>query len=294
MKWHFKDVVVVLAATAILLFGSHVLTILKAGSENMKLLQGRVEFSQRQIAEDLAEAQTINTSNQKDIQAALAAVEKKNDSLRAELSKLRGQVTSVSTAIGNIHISGGDTLFVGGGDFDTTIVDPWLRSRIARAGPLLAFNYDTTFLLHEMDVEVETPEGLKRHLFDTALVSSVTGDTLHVPVKKTYIEAPKQFRNRFRFEPHPHFLAGYYRQQGIPGIGMNLWTKGTRPYPSGVEWYIVRGDVWMVGKKPAVGVSPVAYNIGQPLPWIENLSLSAGWIWEAQRSGLSVALGVTF
>lgn len=294
MKVTFKDAVSVLVACGILTFGYHLITVLGSGDRRIQELQGRIEFSQREISKELSEAQSVTTSSQAEIKAALAEAEKKNSTLRSELAKLRGQVTAVSTAIGNIHLSGGDTLFVGAGDFDTTLADPWLRARIARGGSRLTYDYTTTFSLYEMDVEVETPEGYKRHLFDTALVSDVTGDTLHIPVHKTYVEAPTQFRNKFRFEPRPHFLAGYYRQQGVPGIGVNIWTKGTRPYPSGVEWYIVRGDVWMVGKKPAVGVSPVAYNIGQPLPWIENLSLSAGWLWEAERSGLTVSLGVTF
>lgn len=215
-----------------------------------------------------------------------------NASLASELRRIGGDVTSISTAIGNIHFGGQDTLFLppGSNDFTFPYQDAWIDAMIRRRAETVTFDYRTTFSLHEFDVEVTLPDGVKTHLFNTALVSTATGDTLNVPVKRTVIERRAGGRG-FHFNPQLHLRGAGGLGQAWVGAGVSAFSWGYGNYIEGTNFWLLEGAILAGDGGFSVGASPFVYNLGRILPLVKNLGVGPAWIWSDTNSGIGVLIG---
>ncbi len=246
---------------------------------------------QRIIADNLRQATTRNTDDSKAIKAELRRIKGQNASLRAELDRIGGEVSSVSTSVSMVRIAAGDTSTVGRGDFKHTYEDTWIKAVIERRGrDQLLFNYETTFRIEEFDVEVTLPDGTRTHLFNTALVSESTGDTLHVPTERHVIERSLGGTG-FHTAPQLHLrVAGGLGQAWI-GLGVSAFTWGRGEYIEGTKFFIAEGSVLYNSDGFSVTAVPATWNIGRSLPFIENLNIGVGWSWGESQSGLVFLVG---
>lgn len=230
------------------------------------------------------QAATLTTARLDDVQDALDLATRSNQALRHEIERLNGAVTSVSTGQGDIHVGGTHIDTVTTQDFDVRVDDdPWVAFRIRKTGGLLRTDYQTRFSLHETDVEMILPDGAKSHLYDVAIVSDVTGDTLRVPVRRTYVESVAGRRRRFEFRPQVQGGAVWGGDVADPAIGLSVFRMGPR-------WTLARGDL-AIGERLSLGVTPLAFNLGDPLPLLTNLHVGAG-LFLAGRTGVYFSAGV--
>lgn len=245
------------------------------------------------IAENLQRAETLNTQRASALEDQVKALGRQNAALRSELAKLqglKGQVTAVAEAVGRIEFGHTDTVMIGDGDFVRTFRDPWIDATVTRRGQALTHSYRTRFKLHEFDVEVQMPDGNKTHLFNAALVSTATGDTLHIPVVRQVIERSASHR-ALRWRPRAHLLGGAGLGALWGGAGLSVASWGLGRTAEATTFHLAGGMVVSGSDGPAVGAFPLLWNVGRPLPLLDNLSIGAGWLWEDSGSGPVVMIG---
>ena len=252
---------------------------------------GDIVVKQREIAANLRQAETRNTQSDREIRTELQRLQHQNAALKAELDRIGGEVSSVAVAVGEIAVGGSDTVVVGDGDFQHTYKDPWIRAMIERQGRNLLFDYETTFRMEEFDVEVTMPDGSKTHLFNTALVSDSTGDTLHVPVNRKVVERSPG-ASRFWWNPQLHLRGAGGLGEAWFGLGWSAFSRGRGTYIEGTVFWLLEGLVLVGGDGDVtVGASPLSWNVGRSLPVVKNLSVGPAWLWGEQQSGLGVIVG---
>ena len=245
---------------------------------------------QRIIADNLRQATTRNTESADAIKAELRKLQGQNAALRAELDRIGGEVTSVATSVSRVDIAAGDTSEVGDGDFEHVYEDPWIKAMIERRGRDLMFNYQTTFRIEEFDVEVTLPDGSRTHLFNTALVSESTGDTLHVPTERHVVERSLGDTG-FHIAPQLHLRVAGGLGRAFIGMGVSAFTWGDGKYIEATKFFLVEGTILYNSDGFSVALVPATWNIGRSLPLIENLNIGVGWAWGENQSGVIFLIG---
>jgi hypothetical protein len=245
----------------------------------------------RQISERLQQADTRTTTRDQAIREQLDALRRDNRALRDELSRISGEVSSVATSVSDISISHGDTVLVGPGDFTQTFEDPWVKAVVERRESQLRFQYETTFRLEEFDIEITLPDGTKTHLFNAALISNTTGDTLQVPTTRSVIERGVSTGSRFHFLPQLHLRSAGGLGSAWVGLGVSTLTWGSGRYIETTKFFLLEGTVLFDGDGISVAVVPVSWNIGRALPLVRNLSIGVGWSWSEHQSGVIGVIG---
>lgn len=251
---------------------------------------GDLIVGQRTIADSLRQAETRNTQRSAALQDELDRLSRQNRALQNELAQVRGEVTAVATSVSEIALAAGDTVHVGSGDFAHHYQDAWIEANIERRGERLLFDYATTFRLEEFDVEVTLADGVKTHLFNTALVSTATGDTLHVPTKRHVIERRPSGR-RFLWNPQTHLQAAGGLDSIWGGVGVSAFSYGDAPIIEATDFYLLQAALLIHKGGASVAVGPGSWNLGRIVSFLDNLTLGPAWAWSEDQSGVVLLVG---
>jgi hypothetical protein len=243
---------------------------------------GDLIIRQAVLIDSLRLAAVTNTTNYGTLLHHLRALETEVPALRAELRRISGTTTAVSTTTTPLVIHDTLTVTVPGEEFDFThtAADPWITIQADGFGEDLSLTYKTTFSLHEFDVE-QSAGNARVHVYRSALVSDVTGDTLKVPSHRTVTEY--HGLSLPRLEPGPSFHArGGVSKELIAGVGVSAF-----------QWRSMFGPELGIGGGDGFGVwiAPGSVNLGSILPIVDHLEIAPAW-WIGDHSAPAVMVGL--